>query len=468
MHSLKLGALCLWVISAGLIGALPGSGDAPGMAEARRQAPASPSGSSPDGRTWALYDPSPKHIWNRLYRSLYLRTAPDGREFGYDELDPLLWRQTEHLLGGPSHRQAADMLDAFLDTHAERLISDPLKRALLQRDLWAVFDWTTRNTDRPPSAERRALQLKLAQAIRRVALPAERIAALPNTYQDAVASRAYPARFDPDRPDLPFLPPDLFLPDGPWVELVASSGPMAPAAVAHVRNFSGRSSFRILIRLPGGRAATLAYLKMLETHPHAWIISRRPFDDVAPNPELPQFPAGTQLALVRQLILVDETATLKPTQIVESVQIRVHQGAPQGSALAAGGSAGFEPYEFRMSRERLLAGRSGGLRALGRDERVFPVFGDHGWDLFDTRVGPLEKHLKSTSTQSCMGCHSEPGIGSVLSRRLSSRLRVAWSPEDGASSSWLWKQRHYTWGLLQGLWQIRRESAGGGGAPPVN
>ena len=32
------------------------------------------------------------------------------------------------------------MLREFLDHHGEALIDEPLKRAMLQRDLWAVFD----------------------------------------------------------------------------------------------------------------------------------------------------------------------------------------------------------------------------------------------------------------------------------------------------------------------------------------
>jgi hypothetical protein len=34
------------------------------------------------------------------------------------------------------------LLDELLHTDAENLIRDPVKRALLQRDLWAVFDWS--------------------------------------------------------------------------------------------------------------------------------------------------------------------------------------------------------------------------------------------------------------------------------------------------------------------------------------
>src|SRR5689334_19032819 len=95
--------------------------------------------SLPVTENWNLYNSNPNHPWNRLYRSLYLRVADNSQKYGYDELDPLLWYETKHLLSGPAYQQAIDLLDKFLATHAERLISDPLKRAILQRDLWAVF-----------------------------------------------------------------------------------------------------------------------------------------------------------------------------------------------------------------------------------------------------------------------------------------------------------------------------------------
>src|SRR5260221_166747 len=52
--------------------------------------------------SWKLYDPDPSHVWNRLYRGLFQRTARDGREYGYDELEPLLWPSTKYLLASPA------------------------------------------------------------------------------------------------------------------------------------------------------------------------------------------------------------------------------------------------------------------------------------------------------------------------------------------------------------------------------
>src|SRR5262247_2312887 len=101
----------------------------------------------------AIYDSNPDHLWNRLHRAFYVRTARNGEENGHDELDPLLWDRTKHLLVGPSHQQAIKLLDEFLSVNGAALITDPLKRAMLQRDLWAIFDWSA---DTPPSYQREA------------------------------------------------------------------------------------------------------------------------------------------------------------------------------------------------------------------------------------------------------------------------------------------------------------------------
>src|SRR5215213_10468785 len=125
---------------------------------------------TPGVSAWSVYDPDADHPWNRVFRALYRRTAANGAEYGSDELDPLLWLDTTQLLDGPSHQQAVQVLDEFLATHAEQLIREPLKRAMLQRDLWTVFDWLAVQAEPFPS-ERRAVETRLVQIIKRVALP---------------------------------------------------------------------------------------------------------------------------------------------------------------------------------------------------------------------------------------------------------------------------------------------------------
>jgi hypothetical protein len=153
-------------------------------------------------------------------------------------------------------------LDEFLRARAERAVRDPLRRALLQRDLWALFDWADAGNDLPQ--ERRDLEERLSQAIRRVALTENEIHALPDTYAMAVGQGQFAARFDSHDPSRSFLPPDLFLSTSPWVCISAFAE--QPTAKGH---FSGRSRFLVFMRLPGGRNATLTYVQKLRSWPRA-------------------------------------------------------------------------------------------------------------------------------------------------------------------------------------------------------
>jgi hypothetical protein len=410
-----------------------------------------------------LYDPNPDHIWNRLYRAIFTRVARDGREYGYDELDPLLWSETKYLLSGPSNQLAIKLLDEFLRTDAERLIKDPLKRAILQRDLWAVFDWSAQHSyEQTP--EKRELQIKLAQVIRRTALSKQQIESLPDNYIEAVGAKSFADQYDPGKPQVPFLPPDLFQKDGPWVALSKYGGDAI--ALGHVFGLSGRSAFRVFIRLPGGREATLAYIKKLESFPKQWLaaLDSRDPDRVVPNPATPQFPPGTQLALVRQMMLIDDQANLRPTRLTEDVQIRVHRAIPttipEGVDLDSNEAlSAMNVFEFKLSRARIFASIAAGLRAVAQDEKEFRTFQTHGIDPFDPRpdTTPIERHM-SNVLNSCAHCHFRPGIHSMLSRGGFSRpraLAVAWSEDYEADATKGWKNGRYDWGLLRGLWELQ-------------
>ena len=202
-----------------------------------------------------IYNSDPAHLWNRLYAALLVREDANGTRYGEDALDPLLWFETEYLLSEPSRPRALRLLDEFLQTHGENLIRDPLKRAMLQRDLWAVFDWSVQQSSaskRPTyEKEKRELQTRLAEVLKRLALSPQQIDALPDNYGQAVASGALAREYDPAHRQQAFLPPDLFDGKGPWVLL--DSGNPEPIASSHVFVFSGRSSFLVFLRLPGPR-----------------------------------------------------------------------------------------------------------------------------------------------------------------------------------------------------------------------
>jgi hypothetical protein len=261
-----------------------------------------------------VYHADPAHLWNRLHDALFVRTTADGQEYGRDRVEPYLWRGSKHLLGGDSHQRLLSVLAEF-DRGGEALIADPLKRAMLQRDLGLVFSWLEHRHDDfygfPGSraewqARRDRLRAPLARAIGRLTLTPEQIAQLPDSYAAASASREFAARFDPAQPDHPYLPPDLFAADGPWVSLGRQDDLIAPAHVLADNPFT-TSAFLVFIKLPGGRDATRAYVDRLGAFNGPLFVKTQ--ETAGPefpnyNPDIPQFPAGTEVALVRRALLV--------------------------------------------------------------------------------------------------------------------------------------------------------------------
>ena len=401
-------------------------------------------GSSPQR---ALYDASPNHLWNRIHQVLHVRVAPDGSEYGFDTVDPLLWRETRHLLTGPSHARAVRVLDEFLASNGERLIRDPLKRAVFQHDLWAIFDWLA-STSEGDRAARTALMRRVARVMRRVALTRTNIEALPDTYAAAVASGAFALRTDASQQ--PSLPPDLFSATGAWVS-VGGAQPLLPHHAAEL----GRSAFIVLWNLPGGSTETMGYLQKLWNFPQPFV-----FDEsfqfardgevrAKLNPALPAVPDGSRIALVRKMLLIDDTGVIVPSNLVQSIQLR----AFPGRAFS----------ELKMSRVGLFADKSRSLRAVGADERDFLTFSAMGMDLLESEAWRGPASLNRV-LDGCIHCHQiglEPANATVLSLR---RLLKPGSLVDSRHERWARfvsqpivaaeaKSRSYEWGVLEGLWQ---------------
>src|SRR5262249_26321369 len=150
------------------------------------------------------------------------------------------------------HDRAVKLLNKFLDKKGEKLVDSPLKRALLQRDLWMVYSWLN-GMHVGISAEKlgepqKHLGRPLAAVIRLLALSPDEIKKLPDTYADAVKSGSFAKSHEPASSDKPYLPPDLFAADGPWVCLGRSDGPVAPE---HLRkeNTLTNSAFLIFLKL---------------------------------------------------------------------------------------------------------------------------------------------------------------------------------------------------------------------------
>lgn len=426
-----------------------------------------------DAADVTLYDADPAHLWNRLHAALFVRIAADGTRYGEDDLDPLLWPKSKHLSTGDHHKHVIEVLDQFLANDGHTLIKDPLKRVILQHDLWAVFDWLAnptnvyryRDDDTPPQA--RALQLRLAKVIRRLALPAEEIQRLPDNYAEAVTTKTFPTLHDPDNPEQALLPAKLLDPSGRWVMLGEH---MSPAAPVHVRTMQARSAFFVLINLPAGRETTLAYLEQLDLFANPLLpqperkAKSQPRSPPRFNPELPQFPVGTQVALLRELLAIDDQGKIRSTRIIESAQIRVYREIPQGDPAHPEKFDHLigkqDVYEFRISRRELFAGNSGGLHAIGaQDKDILPVLNPGPEDPFelDNPKAPIGFKILSQ----CAGCHARPGIHSVESFRRSFNQRnppahlqsVDRDQQEKAAMGRKWED--YSWGLLQGLMEAK-------------
>ena len=379
----------------------------------------SPAAADPPAKSDSIthYDPDPAHLWNRLHATMLTRPDRDGKTVGRDTLDPVVFPTTKRLLEGPTHAEAVKLLDEFLaDGH--QLVRDPVKRAVMQRDLWAVFDWAAYpfgNFYTGPTETRTGpLQERLAKAIRKLAPSKAEAEALPDTYALAVKSKAFPVAFDPAKPNDPFLAPDLFDPAGPWVCVTGPRDLPTPVASEHARVFAGRSAFLVFIRLPEGRKATLAYLDKLNTFPKPWKAPPREL-----NPEVPQFPAGTQVALVRQQAVVTADGKWTPTRLTESVQFRTYREIlppEMDTEPHAEKAQGFVELELR--RADLFAGRNGGLRAVKGDDpvpRALMFF--RGWDdPFEAKAEVTHSHNQlEPAFRQCAACHSRGGIRGVNS-----------------------------------------------------
>jgi hypothetical protein len=395
-----------------------------------------------------IYTADPDHLWNRIDRLFHVRTAANGAPFGGDVVDPLLWSETRYLLSEPSHAQAIRVLDEFLDSHGERLIGDPLRRAVFQHDLWAVFDWLAANSNVMPE-RRRALMLRLARMMRRIALRRDEIDKLPDNYAAAVDARAFPDRFDDAHPDRAFLPRDLFDPAGSWVPI----GGTQVVAAQHSSELS-RSGFVVLWHLPGGARATRAYLTKLWASPQPYVIDRSgSFDGeqrVMVNPALPAPPEGTHLALVRRMLLIDNHGQVAPSPLTETIQLRV-LGRDQRFA------------ELRLRRGRLFAGVAGGLIALTASDTAYLTFSAKGADVFE-QAGPYRP--PGVILETCRQCHEHRGpnastIETILSLPQLLQPHTLVDPQHPRWARWFTqtevaaeqKAQRADWGVLQGLWQ---------------
>ena len=384
-----------------------------------------------------IYDPDPNHLWNRLHATLFVRRGPDGKIYGEDRLEPLLWQNSQYLLQGEQAGRAAAVLEEFIIRHGERLVSDPLKRAVLQRDLWLVASWLLSRPSETTDASAERLLRQLAEIVHRIALTPAEIDSLPDNYAAAVASGAYAGSFDPDEPNQSHLPPDLFLPDGPWICVGRTDGPPAPGhrgepnvlvSPGTIQPFTN-SVFFVFLKLPAGRTAALTFLNELVRQREPMFVPTQQEDGnfrFSPNLNLPMLPIGSELALVRRALLIDVHGRIAASPLTESVQLRVTT-SEEVPATFAGGLAEdpnrADAVEFELRRSDLFSGTSGGLRdvSLERDLNTGFLSGREDEFEVDRSFSPQRPGLppfgvsSSTRRETCFHCHAVSNLYGALS-----------------------------------------------------
>jgi len=375
-------------------------------------------------RIAGLFEADSKGIWNQIYKTFHVHAVSRETKFAGDDLDSVFWLDSDYLRTSLSQKAAERQLDQFLSTHAERDVQDPVRRAIFQRELWAAFDqlynaWPD-HTPRP-----RGLFFRLAEVMRGVALTQQQIEALPDNYKAAVASKMFPGAYDHEQPSRSFLPPDLLDDKGPWVALGKNAG--VPLTQQHEDEFS-RSIFVVFLRLPGGRQATLSYLGRLNSEPMA-------------ADRAVQFPVGTEVALLRRMMLIDRLGHLKATPLTESLQIRVYREVPQSSVRSAEHATREQHFfEIRLSPELVLKGRNSGLRGVAPGEKHFAAF---------RMMIPGEV----VTLRECADCHSGSGVRSF---GIGYKFHESALPSetDAAVST---KSRRSDSTLLKSLWSESRD-----------
>ncbi|MEQ8764138.1 MAG: hypothetical protein RL885_09435 [Planctomycetota bacterium] len=347
------------------------------------------------------FDLSPDHPANRLHRALFTRHQ-DGQVIGLDSLDPLIWPNSIHLLDDERLNRVLGALDAVSSTDLPISVRS---RAILQNDLWAIFDGIAQGlgTGGPGQAERdearETLMRRLVVTMRAIALDDHEIESLDSNLAAAIRSEAWPSRAIGRSG--PFLPADLLEDGGRW-RAVSQPGRMA----AHIHNNSigARSTFFVLLAVPEEQGGTAALIERLDARG----LTAPSEKGHRLRTDLPGVPTGTQAALVRRLAVVNRNGERRTTRIVSSVQIREFvDESPQHQPPAARFDETQRLAEFRLSRARLLREETGGLAPLGPEDRRYTLIFHHGIDELGMQA-PIE-------LRTCRMCHAQEGVASLVS-----------------------------------------------------
>jgi len=391
-----------------------------------------------------------------LYDVLMTRYGADGKSYAENETSPALFELSDFPFGDKTYKKFNAALDAFaaLPLAQVKAYSD-VKRALLQRHLWKIFDATLPGRQQQLAAtfpdrrfpavrshadRRAATRPRIAALIQRLALTRAHILALPHTLTETVESGGFAPAHDPDEMFKPFLPAGLYTKEGSWVCLGEAGVPVP--ADEHATEFQWRSAFVSFMSVPGGRLKTLQAIGKIKR-----------------NGELP---VGTRFALVEQAFLISNDCQLILSPLIVSVSLRAYTRLSETESARP--SKPFRAIqsvaEFVMQPRRLMQG-SAVMKALKPGDYRYEVddTGATGGltgvdDIFE--AGSLATSVRRSRLHRCSSCHfqaksSRPKLAGLRTARAA--LLKEGAPEAIIKATVIKKTEHNTWKQLQALWQ---------------
>ena len=267
-------------------------------------------------------------------RDLQLSTAFERFESGDRAIDPLYrvdprppspYHSAQPLLDEPLYTR---FKDALRDAQNDRTGRSPLARALMQSDLWSAFDIL----DAYPAdrfSEQPDVPLgMLAQLIKKVALTPSEVDALPDNFSLSVRKYGLP---------------DIFRPSSGWLEV---------QWFTH-RDHDEAASFRRVSRVfvkpaPPTGGDTQEFLDSLRGYGN--------------NP----VPVLDGVAIVNQLLLIDNRGNLRPSAITTDAEFRFFPKASDGTPNPT------EIQQYELSRRLILKnGAAAGFVVEGNDAPAY-------------------------------------------------------------------------------------------------
>ncbi len=221
-----------------------------------------------------IFGPTEDNAWDELWQVFYVRQFTNGEVYEHDAAldNPPYATWSRFYYDDKFYERVSNKLDAFLKLGVDEVERQPaVRRAVMLRDLWPVFDAqihsrlpfdgeNPRYRTASDAANKRQAELRtrIAKVMRRLELSEQEAQQLPNNLEAAAASASIPAVFDAASADMGFISADLFDETGPWVAF--GQGTKIPGASSHAGR-GARSVFVPYIRVSANRRDSVEFLE---------------------------------------------------------------------------------------------------------------------------------------------------------------------------------------------------------------